>query len=178
MILRASVRSRERHFDSNVRSRDVPLPATISRVSVRSRGTSRSRQDNSIQFPQARRPGGRQQPEQNSPDGTRPAQNQPQRRKHRRMTRQRCAAAGLDATDGLWLLLCVIERGLSDATMPFCKDQYHPAAAGTHPPRWNRRRIFAARRLRHWGWPAARISSVLTQMPGTGPGAAVPLLEQ
>ena len=80
-------------------------------------GTSRPRQDNSIQFPtqQVRRPAGGSSQNKTVHTGQRlrPAQNQPQRRKHRRMTRaemrRRRLARRLTA---FGLLLCVIGAGV------------------------------------------------------------------
>ena len=134
-------------------------------------GTSRPRQDNSIQFPtqQVRRPAGGSNQNKTVHTGQRlrPAQNQPQRRKHRRMTRaemrRRRLARRLTA---FGLLLCVIGAGVYlTVTMLFKINTIQLQLADTAPVEQAGGYSSQEDSLPHWGWPAARISSVLTQMP-------------
>ena len=113
-----TTRSRAYDFESQRPQQGTSRPRAYDFESQRPhQGTSRPRQDNSIQFPtqQVRRPAGGSSQNKTVHTGQRlrPAQNQPQRRKHRRMTRaemrRRRLARRLTA---FGLLLCVIGAGV------------------------------------------------------------------
>ena len=113
-------------------------------------GTSRPRQDNSIQFPtqQVRRPGGRQQPEQNSPHGTASAPGT----EPAAAPQAPADDPGRDApppvgtpTDGLWAFaLRHWSGGLSDRNR-CCLRSIPSSCSWQIPPRWNRRADIPAR---------------------------------
>lgn len=175
-----TTRSRAYDFESQRPQQGTSRPRAYDFEGQRPRqGTSRPRQDNSIQFPtqQVRRPAGGSSQNKTVHTGQRlrPAQNQPQRRKHRRMTRaemrRRRLARRLTA---FGLLLCVIGAGVYlTVTMLFKINTIQLQLADTTPVE-QAADIPARRSLPHWGWPAARISSVLTQMPRHRPWTAVP----
>ena len=113
-----TTRSRAYDFESQRPQQGTSRPRAYDFEGQRPhQGTSRPRQDNSIQFPpqQVRRPAGGSSQNKTVHTGQRlrPAQNQPQRRKHRRMTRaemrRRRLARRLTA---FGLLLCVIGAGV------------------------------------------------------------------
>ena len=113
-----TTRSRAYDFESQRPQQGTSRSRAYDFESQRPRqGTSRPRQDNSIQFPtqQVRRPAGGSSQNKTVHTGQRlrPAQNQLQRRKHRRMTRaemrRRRLARRLTA---FGLLLCVIGAGV------------------------------------------------------------------
>lgn len=112
-----TTRSRAYDFESQRSQQGTSRPRAYDFEGQRPhQGTSRPRQDNSIQFPtqQVRRPAGGSSQNKTVHTGQRlrPAQNQPQRRKHRRMTRAEMRRRLARRLTAFGLLLCVIGAGV------------------------------------------------------------------